>query len=358
MARDPTSAADSNSNSAVVRRLFQTMAEIRELETAASRLMAKGALPGFLHLSIGQEAVAAGVCDVLDDSDFITSTHRGHGHCIAKGGRLEAIMAELYGRRGGYCAGRSGSMHIADPALGILGANAIVGAGIPIAVGAGFSASTRGSGQVAVAFFGEGAVGEGVFHESLNLAALWDLPVVFVCENNGYAEMTPVSVHLAASQVADFATPYGIAGMRVDGNDVLAVRAAAQEAVTRARSGGGPTLLECITYRWHGHYEGDPQRYRDKEEVAAWRERDPLARLAETVAGDVALAAELDEIVAAARAKVDAAARWAEADALPETSSVGEDVYSDPGPFVRNMAKGRLVERTRAPGAAPRRTRR
>jgi acetoin:2,6-dichlorophenolindophenol oxidoreductase subunit alpha len=316
-----------------IRRLFRTMTLIRQFETTASRLMASGSLPGFLHVSIGQEAVAAGICDALEDDDYITSTHRGHGHCIAKGGTLDAMMGELYGRSTGYCGGRSGSMHIADPARGILGANAIVGAGIPIAVGGAFSARARGTSQVSVAFFGEGAVAEGVFHESLNLAALWKLPVVFVCENNGYAELSPISVHLSTENVADFATPYGIAGEQVDGNDVLAVRAAAERAVTRARAGDGPTLLECKTYRWHGHFEGDPQRYRDKAEVESWRERDPLVRLTAAVAADPVLSAELERITEQAQELVNTAVQQAQSAPHPEPSAVLADVYRDPAPF-------------------------
>ncbi len=327
----------------VVRRLFRTMAVIRQFETTASRLMAAGSLPGFLHVSLGQEAVAAGVCDMLERDDYITTTHRGHGHCIAKGGTPRAMMAELYGKKDGYCGGRSGSMHIADPSIGILGANAIVGAGIPIAVGAGFSARARQTSQVSVAFFGEGAVAQGVFHESLNLAALWKLPVIFVCENNGYAEMSPISLHLATENVADFAAPYGIPGVTVDGNDVLAVRTATEEAVSRARAGGGPTLLECKTYRWHGHFEGDPQRYRDKAEVAAWREKDPLARLVASVNKDAALANELQSISAEASKLIEDAVRWAEAAASPDPLMVGADVYRQPGPFLTNSTGARLM---------------
>ncbi|ASR37394.1 ABC transporter substrate-binding protein [Prauserella marina] len=264
----------------LVERLYRTMSLIRRFETAAGRLLADGELAGFLHLSIGQEAVAAGVCDVLGRQDHITTTHRGHGHCVAKGARVEAMFAEIFGSAEGYCGGRSGSMHVADPDVGILGANAIVGACVPIALGGALSASMLGGRKVSVAFFGEGAVAEGVVHESLNLAALWQLPMIFVCENNGYAEMTPVGVHLRATNVADYAAPHRIPAETLDGNDVLAVRAAAEKAVARAREGGGPALLECRTYRWHGHFEGDAQRYRDKSEVEAWRERDPLTVLA------------------------------------------------------------------------------
>ncbi len=286
-------------------RLYRTMVAIRGFETSSERLLKRGELTGNVHLSIGQEAVAAGVCDVLRRDDHITTTHRGHGHCIAKGGEPERMFAELLGRETGYCGGKAGSMHIADPATGNLGATAIVGGGIAIAAGAALSAQVRGTDGVAVAFFGEGAVAEGSFHEALNLAAVWDLPLVLVCENNGYAELTPVAVHLRA-QVHELAAPHGIPGVQVDGNDVLAVRAAADAAVARARAGDGPSLLECATYRWSGHYVGDPERYRTKEEVAAWRERDPLPRLA-AVLGE-ARAAEIDaEVDAELRAAAERA---------------------------------------------------
>lgn len=327
----------------VVKRLYGTMALIREFETVAGRLMASGTLPGFLHVSIGQEAVAAGVCDVLEREDTLTTTHRGHGHCIAKGAAVNGMMAELFGKRDGYCGGRSGSMHVADPSVGILGANAIVGAGIPIAVGGAFAAKARGTRQVAVTFFGEGAVAEGVFHESLNIAALWKLPVIFVCENNGYAEMSPISVHLANQQVADFATPYGIPGVTVDGNDVMAVRAATEEAVGRARAGEGPSLIECKTYRWHGHYEGDPQRYRDKAEVAAWREKDPLPRLMSAVQDDSDLTRELNDLADRAARQVVEAVDAAKASEPPDLRSIGADVYRQPEVFANTSAGARLV---------------
>lgn len=320
----------------VVLRLYRTMSLIRQFETAASRLLARGALPGTVHVSIGQEGVAAGVCDALAATDYITSTHRGHGHCLAKGAQVRPMMAELFGRRHGYCGGRSGSMHVADPSVGILGANAIVAAGLPIAVGAGFSARARGTDQVSVAFFGEGAVAEGAFHESLNLATLWRLPVLFVCENNGYAEMSPISVHLATEDVADFARPYAIPGVQVDGNDVLAVRAKTVEAVGRARSGDGPTLLECKTYRWHGHYEGDQQRYRDKAEVEAWRSKDPLTTLAGRVSDDPALTEQLEAVYVQMAAEVEESVVWAQSDPPPDRASLMADVYRDARPFVRN----------------------
>ncbi len=306
-------------------RLYGVMSTIREFETAAERLQASGVMDSSLHLSIGQEAVASGVCDVLRRSDLIATTHRGHGHCIAKGGALAPMMGELFARTGGYCGGKSGSMHIADPASGILGANAIVGAGIPIAVGAALTFQQEGKDDVAVAFFGEGAVAEGVFHESLNIAALWQLPVIFVCENNGYAEMTPVSLHLAGSSVAAFGAAYGVTAATVDGNDVLAVRAAAQAATARARGGGGPVLLEARTYRWRGHYQGDPETYRSREEVEQWREQDPLRRLRAVFPAEVDRFDALDQQAAdAVSAAVDEARGWPDVPA----SALTEHVYA------------------------------
>lgn len=310
--------------------LLRTMIRIREFETAAGKLMAEGKLPGFLHLSIGQEAVAAGVCDALESDDYMTTTHRGHGHCIAKGGELDRMMSELFGRADGYCKGRSGSMHIADPTLGILGANAIVGAGIPIAVGAALTAQVRSSGHVAVAFFGEGAVAEGTFHESMNLASLWKLPVIFVCENNLYAELTPVSVHLKPERVSDLAGPFRIPGVTVDGNDILAVREAALDAVERARAGHGPTLLECLTYRWHGHFEGDPQRYRTPNEVEEWKARDPIELWVKALTEAGIAPSEIAAIKRAAAKEVDAAIEHAQQQPPAPGSSLTDDVYHVP----------------------------
>lgn len=313
----------------VAERLYRTMSLIRHFETAASRLLASGELAGFLHLSIGQEAVAAGVCDVLGEQDYLTTTHRGHGHCIAKGARVDAMFAEIFARTSGYCGGRSGSMHVADPRVGILGANAIVGASLPIAVGGAFAAQILDEPRVSVAFFGDGAVAEGTFHESLNLAALWRLPVVFVCENNGFAEMTPIEVHLNSTTIADYAGPHRIPAETVDGNDVMAVRHAAQRAVDRARDGGGPTLLECRTYRIRGHFEGDAQRYRSTAEVEAWRKRDPLQLLSEHVSGDAALVARLGEIEHECEREVAAAVEWARSQPEPTPAQLTDHVYRD-----------------------------
>jgi TPP-dependent pyruvate/acetoin dehydrogenase alpha subunit len=303
-------------------RLYRTMVAIRGFETTAERLLKRGELTGNVHLSIGQEAVAAGVCDVLGREDHITTTHRGHGHCLAKGGDPARMFAELLGRTTGYCGGKAGSMHIADPATGNLGATAIVGGGLAMAVGAGLSAQVLGTGAVAVAFFGEGAAAEGSFHEALNLAAVWDLPVLFVCENNGYAELTPVELHLRAA-VHRLAEPHGMPGVLVDGNDALAVRDAAEALVSRARGGGGPALLECTTYRWSGHYVGDPERYRTAEEVASWRERDPIALLAGAVGTE--RAAAIDAEVSAA---LDAAVEEARAAPAATGASLREHVWS------------------------------
>lgn len=309
-------------------RLFRVMVTIRAFEETAAGLITSGELWGFLHASVGQEAVAAGVCDVLTEHDYIASTHRGHGHCIAKGGDLYRMMAELYGAADGYCKGRSGSMHIADPERGILGANGIVGAGLPMAVGAAYSAQVRRTGGVSVAFFGEGAAGEGVFHETLNLAALWRLPLVLVCENNLYAELSHVSTHLASTSVAAFGQSYGVPAETVDGNRVDVVRDHAAAAVERARAGDGPTLLEFQTYRWRGHFEGDPQQYRTAEETARWRERDPVA-LWRTELERAGIPDErLDEVADDAARAVTVAAEKAATAPAAARESMTADVYA------------------------------
>jgi len=304
---------------------YRTMARIRAFELAARKLQAENRLWGTLHLSIGQEACAAGVCGELEVTDRITTTHRGHGHCLAKGARPALMFAELMGRAAGYCKGRSGSMHIADTETGNLGANAIVGAGIPIAVGAAFASQVLEEGFVAVSFFGEGAVGEGVFHESLNIAALWQLPVVLVCENNHYAELSPEADVLAVRDISSLAAPFGLAGERVDGNDVEAVADAARRAVARGRAGEGPTLLELDTYRQSGHFEGDQMRYRRKEEAAEWAERDPLLLAAARLDDDEATAA----IRAAAESEMADAIEWAEAQPVAAADSLFDDVYAE-----------------------------
>jgi len=275
--------------------------------------------------------VAAGACLDLRTDDFITSTHRGHGHVIAKGMPYRSMFAELYGKPQGSNRGKGGSMHIMQFSLGILGANGIVGAGIPIAAGAGLSARLRGTDQVTVSFFGDGAANNGAFHEGVNLAAIWDLPVVYVCENNQYAESTP-SHTTARVSVADRAAAYGIPGVRVDGNDALAVYDAARAAIARARRGEGPTLIEAVTYRWYGHYIGDPAVYRSEAEVAEWKRRDPMEQIKEEcvrrTAWDASRAVALE---AAIDAEIEDAVAWARSLPDPDPSIAFEDVYADGG---------------------------
>lgn len=256
--------------------MYKKMLEIRKFEEKVYELFTQNLIPGTMHLYIGEEAVAVGVCAVLDINDFITSTHRGHGHCIAKGASLKKMMAELFGKRTGYCKGKGGSMHITDKSIGMLGANAVVGGALPIAVGAGLSCKLKYPNRVTACFFGDGASNQGTFHEGINMAAAWDLPVIFVCENNLYAMGTSQSMVMKIDDIAKRAAGYGIPGVTVDGNDVMAVYNVAKEAVSRARNGEGPTLLECKTYRHKGHSRFDPATYRPKDEVTAWLSRDPL----------------------------------------------------------------------------------
>lgn len=257
-------------------RLYETMLRIRRFEEETGSLFAAGELPGFVHLSIGQEAVATGVCAALRLDDTITATHRGHGHILAKGADMGRMMAELMGKRTGYCAGKGGSMHIFSLELGVLGANGILGAGQPIAAGAALAARLQGSDRVSVTFFGEGASAQGAVHEAMNLAGVWKLPVVFVAEINGYAELSPYGEHVSVSSMVDRAAGYGIPATSVDGNDVEAVLEAARLAVAHARETGGPVLLEARTHRWRGHFEGDRQLYRPDGEVDGLSAHDPL----------------------------------------------------------------------------------
>ena len=259
--------------------LYRTMFEIRRFEEKLYELFLVRPMPGSMHQYNGQEAVAAGVCGQLRRDDYVTSTHRGHGHCIAKGADLNAVMAEMFAKRTGCCRGMGGSMHLSDPAVGMLGATGIVGGGIPIATGAALSARLRGSGQVAVAFFGDGAANEGAFHESLNQAGAWKLPVVYVCENNLYGFSVPFAAASAVPDIARRAEGYGFSGFVVDGMDSLAVFAAAEQAVARARAGAGPSLLECKTYRYRGHSRFEKPTYRTEAEVLDWQQRDPIERL-------------------------------------------------------------------------------
>jgi 2-oxoisovalerate dehydrogenase E1 component len=302
------------------------MVRIRSFEDRVQREFARGEMPGFVHTYHGAEAIAAGVCAHLTDADLITSTHRGHGHCIAKGCDLEGMVAELYGRETGLCAGRGGSMHIADFSRGMLGANAIVGGGISLATGAALAAVVLGDGRVAVAFFGDGAANQGIFHESLNLAAIWRLPVIFVCENNGWAESTPVEYSTSVADIGSRAVAYGISGVTVDGEDYEAVHAAAGEAVRRARAGEGPTLLEVKVARIRGHYIGDHQQYRPRDERQQARGRDPVALLAERLGADVAPQR------AAVAAEIDAAFETGPQGAWPDPADVERDVYAPDPP--------------------------
>ena len=311
-------------------RMYRTMVLIRLAEERLVQLFAAGKMPGFIHSYIGEEATAVGVCGALRPDDYITSTHRGHGHIIAKGGDLGLFFAELYGKATGYCRGKGGSMHVTDMDLGILGANGIVGAGIPIAAGAALACRMQGLDRVAVSFLGDGATDIGVFHEALNMASLWEVPAVFVCENNGYADFMSRATHQKIERVSDRSASYAMPGVTVDGNDVEAVHDAATEAVARARAGGGPTLLECVTYRWRGHYEGDPQPYRTSDEVEEWKRRDPLP-IAESrlrTAGAVDDAAR-DAIRAEATAAIDQAVAAAEAAPMPAPEDALQDVYVD-----------------------------
>jgi cyclohexanecarboxylate-CoA ligase len=307
---------------------FRTMVRIRAFEERVARYFREGEIPGFVHVSIGQEAIASGVCGSLEQHDYITTTHRGHGHCLAKGADPDAMMAELFGRASGTCGGKGGSMHIADPRIGILGANGIVGAGLPIAVGAALAAQRRGTGAVAVAFAGEGTVASGAFHEALTLAALWQAPVVFVVENNGWAEFTDSETLRRGAPLVERALGYGLrAARRIDGNDVGVVRAAAQEAIAAARAGDGPSLIEAMTYRVHGHYEGDPAAYRDDAELAAWRERDPL-ELARRALEQAGRGAEGQQATAAAEEEMDRAVVQGLAAPAPDPATVLTDVYA------------------------------
>ena len=310
--------------------MYVKMRRIRDFESTAARLFAEGKIPGFVHLYLGEEAIAPAVCECLRDDDFITSTHRGHGHIIAKGGDLNLMMAELFGRETGYCKGKGGSMHIADRDKGILGANGIVGAGHCISTGAGLSAKIRGTDQVCVCFFGDGSTNQGTFHESLNMASIWKLPIIFVCENNHYGISMSQDRHQAIKDVADRGAAYNIPGIAVDGNDPLAVYEAAAEAVARARAGKGPTLLECKTYRQRGHFEGDPATYKPKEEQASWMEKDPLPRFAAfLVDNGVCSADEVAAIDAQVAKEVEDAIAFADAQPIPSLESAVVDVYSD-----------------------------
>ena len=313
-------------------RIYLTMAKIRAFETKALKLFENNKLRGSVHLYIGEEAVAATVCSRLTDADYITSTHRGHGHCIAKGADLNKSMAELMGKATGYCKGRSGSMHIADFNVGNLGANAIVGGGIPIAVGAALSAKLQKQDRVAVSFFGDGASNEGTFHESLNLASVMKLPIIFVCENNGYGISVPVSQSTSVKDISVRAKAYDMPGETVDGNDPESIDAAFARALARAKAGEGPSLIECKTYRWMGHWTGDPQTYRTREEVESWKKRDPIKHWREhLIAEGMYTAEELDAMDKQADDETQAATDFALNSPEPDPAHVLDDVFYEGG---------------------------
>lgn len=331
VAYGPPEGYDAGVTRELVLDLHRRMVRIRLFEESAGKLVESGDMPGFLHLYVGQEAVAAGVMAVLGDVDQITSTHRGHGHAIAKGAEFRPMFAELYGKTTGYCKGRGGSMHIVDMSRGMLGANAIVGGGIPIAVGAAFAAQYRGDGSVAASFFGDGATNIGAFHESVNMAAVWDLPVIFVCENNGYAEFTAQGDHMRIEDIAERANSYGIPGVVVDGMDALAVRAVAMEAVARAKRGDGPTLVEAKTYRYFDHQgiKGMRIPYRDPAEVEAWKERDAI-KLLEVIGIERGLATQADfaAIRSQTQAEITDAIEFARSSPDPDPADILDDVYT------------------------------
>ena len=309
--------------------MYKKMLEIRYFEEKVFELYGQNLVPGTIHLYAGEEAVAVGVCSGLRKDDYITSTHRGHGHCIAKGADLKRTMAEILGKKTGYCKGKGGSMHIADFNIGMLGATAVVGAGLPIAVGAGLSAKLRKTDQVVACFFGEGASNQGTFHESINMASAWSLPVIFVCENNLYAMGTRQSRIMNIENIADRAAAYGIPGVTVDGNDVLAVFEASQKAVDQARSGAGPTLIECKTYRHKGHSRVDPAKYRPKEEVEQWLANDPLKRFRTTLQQNENFSqAEVQKIEENVAAEIEQAVKFAVESPYPAPEEALEDVYA------------------------------
>jgi pyruvate dehydrogenase E1 component alpha subunit len=330
-----TTATQSKSDSAVAvekhLRMYRRMVMIRLFEEQVNELYTRALMPGLAHLYVGEEAVAVGVCEALRREDYITSTHRGHGHCVAKGASPDRMFAELLGKEAGYCRGKGGSMHIADPATGNLGANAIVGGSTGIATGAAFSAKRLGTGQVAVCFFGEGALGQGVLYEVMNLAALWKLPVVYVCENNLYNEYTHYS-ETTAGDILERGKAFGVHAESVDGQDVRAVNAAASKLVERARRGEGPALLVCNTYRYTGHHVGDINReyYRSKQEEQEWKtKRDPIQMLGDwLVKQNLAERAALEKMQDEVRSEMQAAVDFAIAAPYPTVDQVEQDVYA------------------------------
>lgn len=309
-------------------KMYCKMITIRYFEEAIKEVYMLGLMPGLAHLYTGQEAVAVGVCTALDEKDYITSTHRGHGHLIAKGGNLRKMMAEVLGKSTGYCKGKGGSMHISDPEIGILGANGIVGASIPLACGVGLQIKLKKKNSVVVCFFGDGASNQGTFHEGLNLAGLWNLPVVFVCENNLYGISVRQNKHQAIKDIAIRANSYGFEGIVVDGNDVFDVYEVTKKAISKARAGNGPTLIECKTYRWGGHHVGDPgTSYRKKEEIEYWKENCPIKKLREKLFEEKILNEEKDEnIKKEIKIKIEDALLFAKESPFPDKEEALKDI--------------------------------
>jgi pyruvate dehydrogenase E1 component alpha subunit len=310
--------------------MYEQMITVRRFEEKAHELFQQNIIRGFIHSSVGEEAIPVGVCSNLRRDDFMSSTHRGHGHCIAKGADLKLMMAELLGRSTGYCKGKGGSLHIADFEGGNLGANGIVGGGIPIAVGAGISIQNRGEDRVAVCFFGDGASNQGTFHESINLSALWRLPVIFVCENNLYALSTPVREAVSAPHISDRASGYGIPGLHVDGMDILEVYSKTKKAVERARAGQGPTLVECVTYRFHGHHVADPGKgaYRTKEEIDQWLKRCPINGFKKRLTEEKILTEEIEKAIEArVKIAIEEAVRFAIESPFPSPEEATKDIF-------------------------------
>lgn len=310
--------------------IYEKMNEIRQFEDRVHEIFATGEIPGFVHLYAGEEAIATAVCAHLNDSDYITSTHRGHGHCIAKGCDLNGMMAEIYGKETGLCKGKGGSMHIADIDKGMLGANGMVGGGFPLAVGAGLRNKYLKTDSVVVCFFGDGAANEGTFHESLNLASIWKLPVIFVCENNMFAEATPQSYASGSKTIAERSVAYNMPGVRIDGKNVLEVYEEAEKAIKRARDGEGPTLIECVTYRNYGHFEGDEQKYKAKDGAEKELAEKDCISLFRQQAIELNLMTEIeaDEIEKVSAEKIQEAIKFAEESPLPRPESLYEDVFA------------------------------
>lgn len=311
-------------------KMYKDMWKIRMFEEKVKMLDMEGKLPGFFHLYVGEEAVAVGACSAINADDYITSTHRGHGHLIAKGGELKRAMAELYAKETGYCKARGGSMHIAAPELGMLGANGIVGAGIPIATGAALSAKYQKNGKVAVCFFGDGASSQGTFHEALNIAASFNLPAVYVCENNLYGVGTRQTDVRKLVDIAERAKAYDMPGIVVDGNDVEAVYHVVKDAADRGRRGEGPTLIECKTYRHYSHFTGEPDTYRPKEEVSEWKAKDPIKRYhAKIICEGIMDEAGLKAIQKEIEKELDLAVEFAEKSPKPRPESALDDIYAE-----------------------------